>query len=304
MLANGVLQYRRQNVFGISAMVLGVALFSCVDAILKLLLAYYPPIQVAGLRGLVALPILVLWIHRRRAWGSLLRVRVSLQFLRGCLAVGMLVLLTVGFRDLPLANAYTLYFVAPLLMTLLAGPVLGERVSGVHWVGVAGGLLGVVIALRPDTEGLVDWAGLSVLAAALCYAGVAVLTRLGSRTDSRESLMFWMALMMALVPCSFALPGWVVVRSDHLWLLVLLAVTGFMAQLALTEAFRQGQASVVAPFEYTALAWGIGVDWFIWSVLPTRYTLVGGGVILAFGLYVLRHEISNKRQACQQAGGQ
>jgi len=302
--ANGGMHYKRQNVLGIGVMVLGVALFSCVDVILKLLLAHYPPIQVAGLRGLVALPILALWIHGRRAWGSLLRVRPSLQLLRGCLAVGMLVLLTVGFRDLPLANAYTLYFVAPLVMTLLAGPVLGERVSGAHWVGVVGGMLGVVIALRPDTEGAVDWAGLSVLAAAFCYAGVAVLTRLGSRTDSRESLMFWMAVMMAVVPCCFAMPGWVVVRTDHLWLLVLLAVTGFLAQLALTDAFRYGQASVVAPFEYTALAWGISVDWFIWSVLPTRYTLVGGGVILACGLYVLRHEIRSKPLESRGAGGQ
>jgi len=69
-----------------------------------------------------------------------------------------------------------------------------------------------------------------------------------------------------------------------------LAVAGFGGQLAVTEAFRQGQASAVAPFEYTALAWGLGVDWLIWNTLPDSYTLLGGGIIIASGLYVVRHE--------------
>lgn len=118
-------QQPTRNILGIGAMVLGVALFAWVDTILKLLVEYYPPLQVAGLRGLVALPILSVWIHWRGAWGSLFRIRVRLQATRGALAVGMLVLLTLGYRELPLANAYTLYFIAPLLITLLAWRVLG-----------------------------------------------------------------------------------------------------------------------------------------------------------------------------------
>lgn len=285
------LQGSSGNFLGIVAMVFGVAMFALVDAILKLLVAHYPPLQVAGLRGLVALPVLLVWIHRRRAWRSLIRVRVPLQLMRGMLAVGMLVLLTLGYRDLPLANAYTLYFVAPLLMTLLAGPLLGERGTAVHWYALVGGLLGVLIALRPGGEAFFNWAGLFIVGAAFCYAGVAVLTRLGSRTDSKESLMFWMMAMMAVLPSALALPDWMPIRDEHVWLLVALALVGFLAQLGITEAFRHGQASVVAPFEYTALAWGVGVDWLIWSVLPGMHTLVGGVVILLSGLYVLRHEL-------------
>jgi drug/metabolite transporter (DMT)-like permease len=69
-----------------------------------------------------------------------------------------------------------------------------------------------------------------------------------------------------------------------------LAVTGFIGQLAITEAFRHGQASAVAPFEYTALAWGIALDWSLWRIVPDRYTLLGGAIIIVSGLYLLRKE--------------
>jgi len=80
------------------------------------------------------------------------------------------------------------------------------------------------------------------------------------------------------------------VQPADYWLLAGLALTGFGGQLAITEAFRHGQASAVAPFEYTALAWGLGVDWLLWSTLPDRYTLLGGAIIIASGLMVVRHE--------------
>jgi drug/metabolite transporter (DMT)-like permease len=80
------------------------------------------------------------------------------------------------------------------------------------------------------------------------------------------------------------------VQPGDVWLLVALAFAGFGGQLFITEAFRHGQASAVAPFEYTALAWGLGVDWLVWNTLPDGTTLLGGAIIVASGLYVLRHE--------------
>ena len=79
-------------------------------------------------------------------------------------------------------------------------------------------------------------------------------------------------------------------RPDHFWTIPVLGLTGFFGQLAITQAFRHGQASAVAPFEYTALAWAIGLDWFIWSALPTHATLLGAGIIIASGIYLIRHE--------------
>jgi drug/metabolite transporter (DMT)-like permease len=102
--------------------------------------------------------------------------------------------------------------------------------------------------------------------------------------------MLWIMVIMALGGSVLAAPHWVAVRADDAYLLVALAVMGFGGQLAITEAFRHGQASAVAPFEYTALAWGLGVDWLVWDTLPDVYTLLGGAIIVASGLYVVRHE--------------
>jgi drug/metabolite transporter (DMT)-like permease len=102
--------------------------------------------------------------------------------------------------------------------------------------------------------------------------------------------MFWIMVMVALGAGALTAPQWVPVRQQDYWLLAALAVAGFGGQLAITEAFRHGQASAVAPFEYTALAWGLAVDWLIWATLPDRYTLLGGAIIVASGLYVVRHE--------------
>jgi drug/metabolite transporter (DMT)-like permease len=118
----------------------------------------------------------------------------------------------------------------------------------------------------------------------------AVSGRLASRTDSAESLVLWMMVFMGVGAGLLAWPDWVPLRTEHTALLLGLAVTGFVGQLAITEAFRHGQASAVAPFEYSALAWGAGLDWLIWQSLPGATVWMGAGVVIASGLFLLRHE--------------
>jgi len=281
------------NLRSIAAMLVAVGFFAFMDTILKVLSTRYPALQIAAMRGWVALPLIVVWIQWRGTWPSLMRVRWSLHLLRGVLAICMLTLFTHGLKTMPLANAYTLFFIAPILITLLSAPVLGERVPRAHWWAVAGGMAGVMVALRPGVDGFVSWAGLAVLGSAVCYAVSAVVARLSSRTDTSESLMFWIMVMVALGAGALAAPQWVNIQPQDYSLLAALAVAGFGGQLAITEAFRHGQASAVAPFEYTALAWGLGVDWLVWATLPDRYTLLGGAIIVASGLYVVRHERSS-----------
>lgn len=278
------------NLRSICAMLVAVGFFAFMDTILKVLSTRYPPLQVAAMRGWVALPLILLWIQWRGTWHTVWHVRWPLHWLRGVLAIGMLSLFTYGLKQLPLANAYTLFFVAPILITLLSAPVLGERVPRAHWWAVVGGMLGVLVALRPGADGFMTWGGLAILGSAMCYAVAAVAARLSSRTDSSESLMLWIMVMLALGAGALAAPQWVSVNPSDFWLLGALSVAGFGGQLAITEAFRHGQASAVAPFEYTALAWGLGVDWLVWTTLPDHYTLAGGAIIVASGLYVVRHE--------------
>jgi drug/metabolite transporter (DMT)-like permease len=181
-------------------MLVAVGFFAFMDTVLKVLSTRYPALQVAALRGWVALPLVLLWIQWRHAWHTLLHIRWPLHLLRGVLAIAMLSLFTRGLQGLPLANAYTLFFIAPLLITLLSSRVLGERVPRAHWWAVAGGMLGVLVALRPGMDGFVSWSGLAVLSSAACYAISAVVGRLSIRTDSSESLMLWIMVMAVCWP--------------------------------------------------------------------------------------------------------
>lgn len=136
---------------GIVAMLAACACFACMDALLKALAGHFPPLQVTALRGLTSLPLVCLYVLWRREAGALFsrRLRWGLHLLRGVLTIVMLVLFTTGLKTLGLAEAYTLTFVAPLVITMLSVPLLGERVRPRHWVAIAAGFGGVLVALRP-----------------------------------------------------------------------------------------------------------------------------------------------------------
>lgn len=278
------------NLRGIVSMLFAVGFFSLMDTLLKLLVAHYPALQVAALRGLSALPLVLVYVawlgEGRRVW----QVRWPLHALRGVLTVAMLALFAWGIRTLPLAEAYTLFFIAPLLITVLSIPVLGERVPAAHWWAIAAGGVGVLVALRPSEAAMFSLGALAMLGAAACYALSAIAGRLLTRSDSSASLVLWTTVALALGATALALPGWLPLRSEHGPLILGLAVTGFLGQVAITDAFRHGQASVVAPFEYTALAWGLAMDWLLWHTLPDAATLGGAAIIVAAGLALLRRE--------------
>lgn len=278
------------NLRGIVAMVAAVGCFSLMDALLKALAGSYPAMQVAALRGCAALPLVVLYVLWRREVAGLLKVRWSLHLLRGFINVAMLALFAFALRELGLAEAYTLFFVAPLLITALSTVVLREKVRSAHWVAIAVGMVGVLVALRPSQEAFFSLGALAVLGAACGYAVSAITGRVLTRTDSSASLVFWTTALLGLGAGVLALPNWVPVSQVHWPLVAGVAVTGFLGQLAITEAFRHGQASVVAPFEYTALAWGVGLDWVIWQAMPGLPTLLGGAIIIGSGLYLIRQE--------------
>ncbi|MEP6968860.1 MAG: DMT family transporter [Betaproteobacteria bacterium] len=274
----------------IIAMLIAVGAFSLMDAVLKTLTGSYPALQVAALRGLAALPLVCVYVIWRREVGQLLRVRWRLHLFRGVIGILMLSLFSYALRALGLAEAYAIFFIAPLLITMLSIPVLGEKVAPLHWVAIAVGMVGVWIALRPDGGAFFSLGALAVLGAATCYAVSAVTGRVLSRTDASVTLVFWTTTSLSFGAGVLAWPGWVDIVPAHWPVLAALAVTGFVGQLAITEAFRHGQASAVAPFEYTALAWGITLDWSLWRIVPDRYTLFGGAIIILSGLYLLRKE--------------
>lgn len=278
------------NLRGIVAMLLAVGLFSLMDGGLKHLAGHYPPMQVAALRGLSGVPLVAAWVLATGAAAGLLKVRWSLHLLRAALSILMLSSFAFALKGMPMTSAYSIFFVAPLLITALSVPMLGETVGPRRWAAIGVGLVGVLVVLRPTGEGVFGWAGLAVVVAAAGYSLSAILVRVMHRTDSAQSMVFWMLVMTAVGAGLLALPNWAPLRAADAWVIAGVGVTGFLGQVAITEAFRSGEASVVAPFEYSALAWGLGLDLLIWGVLPDGWTFAGAGIIVASGLYLVHRE--------------
>lgn len=275
-------------------MLASVGLFSLMDAGLKLLVARYPPLQVSALRGLASLLFVLPWalwsLGPDRFGPAMLRVRWPLHLLRGVLGVAMMGSFVFALRTLPLSTAYTIFFVAPLLIVALSVPILGEHVGPRRWAAIVVGFAGVLVVLRPTGEGVASLAGLAVLVAALGYAVSAITVRVLARTDSSQATIVWLMASLAIGSGALALPGWVPLQAGDLWLILGLGLAGAFGQYAITEAFRQGEASLLAPLEYSALLWGVGLDLALWGVLPDAVTWVGAAIIVGSGLYMLHRE--------------
>jgi drug/metabolite transporter (DMT)-like permease len=281
---------RRHNLAGILWMVGAVGVLSLMDAAMKWISPRYPPVQIAALRGAVSLPIVTVWVALQGGFGQLLRVRWPLHLLRGVLGVGMLTGFIYAVRALQLSEAYTIFFVAPLLVTALSVPLLGERVDAGRWAAILVGFFGVVLVWRPTGFGALSVAGLAAIASAAAYALSAIVVRVLGRTDSTLSMVWWFLACLTLGSGLLAAPGWVPVARADWPVLAVLAVTGAGGQYALTEAFRRGEASVVAPFEYTALGWGVALDALLWSKAPGLAMVGGAAIVIGVGLYLIRSE--------------
>lgn len=271
-------------------MLAAVGFFSLMDAGMKLLSAHYPSMQVTALRGAASLPFVLAWVLASAGPRSLRPASPWLQGLRGLLGIVMILCFVQALRTLPLSTAYAIYFVSPLLVSALSVPLLGERVGPRRWAAIAVGLAGVLVVLRPGTDGIVSAPGLLVLAAALAYALASVLVRKMAATDTPQSLVTWFLAVMALGAGLLAWPHWQPLQAQHAWLITGVGLAGALGQVALTAAFRHGEASLVAPLEYSGLLWVLAWDWLLWHMLPDGTTWVGAAIIIASGLYLLHRE--------------
>ena len=280
-----------KNLPAIMVMVAAAALFTIMDAGMKLLAQHYPPMQVTALRSLSSLPFVYVYVAWRSSFAAMLQVRWPLHLLRGALAVVMLVTFVIGLHHLALTETYTIFYVAPLLITALSVPLLGERVgrgalgrdrhrharradrAATHRLGrvharrAGGHRLGGLLHLLGDR---------GAHPRAHRFDGEPdVLADLDARPSARL-LLAW--------------PHWQALRPQDAWLIAGVGLTGFCGQWGVTYAFRHGEVSAIAPFEYTALIWSLGLDRLIWQTTPDHYTLLGAAVIIGSGVFLVRRE--------------
>jgi drug/metabolite transporter (DMT)-like permease len=278
------------NVRGILFMLAAVATFSVMDVTMKRLVESYPPMQVTFLRGAASLPFLLAVTAMFGRWALLVPRRWGLHLLRGVLGVVTLWFFVKAVSLLSLGDAYAIFMSAPLLITALSVPLLGEHVGWRRWAAILAGLIGVIVVLKPSGTGLVTLGGLAALTAAIGYALSVLMIRVLSRTDTGPATVFWSLALIAVMSGVLAIVDWVPIRWEHVGWIVVLGVTGASGQYFITEAFRRAPPPVIAPLEYTALAWGMLFDLVLWSTMPSARMLAGAGIIVASGLYVIHRE--------------
>jgi len=276
---------------------MAVACFSLMDAGMKQLASSYPTLQVTFLRGAASLPFVLVWVLATAGPRSLVPKRWVLHLLRGALGMAMIGCFVYALRSLPLSTAYTIYFVAPLLIAALSVPLLGEHVGPRRWIAIGIGLIGVLVVLRPGVGGFISVPGLMVLLAATAYAVAAITVSMLTRTDTPQSMVVWFLVIMAVGAGLLALPDWQPLQLGHAALIAGMGLAGAGGQVALTRAFQLGEASLIAPLEYTGLVWVIGWDLLFWGALPDRFTWLGAAIIVASGLYLLHRERVRQVQA-------
>lgn len=272
---------------GILAMMLAVLMFSAMDASMKMLTAHYGPMQITFFRAACAWPFILLWLASTGKLQHLLQARWSLHLLRAVLGIVMLASFVKAIELLSLADAYSIFFAAPLIITVLSVWWLKDRVNGRQWAAIVVGLLAVIWMLKPSGNELLSLGALMALVSAVCYAISAITVRVLAKSDYAGNMVFWLMTMIGVGAGLLALPDWQPMQWQLWPWLLTIGISGAIGQVFITEAFRLAPPSVIAPFEYTALVWGLGFDIVLWQVWPTASMLLGAGVIMASGLYLI-----------------
>ncbi len=262
--------------------------FVSMDALAKYLSQSYPVLQVVWARYVFHLLILALVLGPRLP--RVVRTgRLGLQFLRSLFLLGATGLFFAALSFIPLADATAIMFVAPILVTAMSMPLLGEHVGPQRWASVVVGFLGALVIIRPGSDAM-EPAALLALGAASCYGFYQIATRRLSATDAPLTTLMYSAAVGVLVSCA-VVPFFWVTPSPADWLAMMgLGLFGALGHFALIKAFQAATAVTVTPFGYVNLLWAVLFGFVMFGELPDAWTVLGAAIIAASGLYILHRE--------------
>lgn len=274
------------------AVVLALASYACfstADALIKLAAARLPIEQIALLMsGFALLPVLFL-VRGAGGLAALRLRRPRLTLARGVLTALCALAAWRAFALLPLADAYAILFLAPILVTAFSALFLGEPVGIRRWSAAATGFLGVLVMVRPDFAGLGIGHLLALAAAALGAASFCVLKKIGNG-ESSPAILLVLFLAIAAIATPGALLAWRPPTAEGLLWVALAGLLQGSGQAALVLATREAPASVVAPFQYSQMLWAVLFGLLVFGDRPTPLLFAGMALVVASGLYILWRE--------------
>ncbi|MFG6665598.1 DMT family transporter [Halomonas sp. HNIBRBA4712] len=274
---------------GILSMCLGVFFLALGDAISKWLGETHSPFQIMFFRSLVALPLIATLAYFGGGLRKLSTRRPGVHLLRGVIYTGTMGFFILGLTLLPLAEATAIAFVAPLFVTLLSVPLLGERIAPPVLMASLLGFVGVVIVVRPGAGALGPGA-LSMIAAAMFYALTMITARRYGARENLWALLFYVSLIPMLLSATTLFWVWQTPQGWQWAGFLASGVLGVGAIGFITLAFRYAPAAIAAPFDYTALLWAVLLGWWFWGELPDQWVWVGSALIIISGLWIAYHD--------------
>ena len=295
----------RNNLIGIACLCLGALIFSLQDSAIKAISHGEAVTLAIVFRAFVSLPILASMIAWQGGIRTLRDSQWKLLIIRGAILMVAYTTYFMAFPALPLAEAVALYFMVPLFVTLLAGPMLREHVSWKSWAAVGLGLVGVFVVLQPGTA-LFNPAALLSLVSAAAYAFSMILARkYGAGTSALVMSFYQNAVYLVLAALiagvvatlhieppghpslDFLFRAWAWPNFHDALLMGFCGVVAAFGSTLLANAYRVGEASVVAPFEYTGMIWAVTFGFLFFAEVPRATTLLGMGLIAVAGTLAL-----------------
>jgi S-adenosylmethionine uptake transporter len=277
------------NLFGAVLALISFGIFATHDVVVKFLGGQYSAVQIIFFSVLFGFPLVMVMLIQDRSDGNLRPRHPWWTALRTGAAVVTGVTAFYAFSVLPLAQTYAILFATPLLITLLAIPILGEKVGIRRGIAVVVGLLGVMVVLRPGDADL-SLGHAAALTAAVCSSLASVIVRKIGHEERAAVLLLYPMLANFLI-LGAALPlVYVPMPIAHLGMIGIIALFGFVAMLFIIAAYRRAEAVVVAPMQYSQMIWASIYGALIFDESLDTYTVVGSAIIMASGLYIVLRE--------------
>lgn len=262
------------------------------DLCAKWLLADYSLPQFVFLRSTFGLLFFLMTARFYGGLGTLKTSRWQWHLLRTMLATGAMFGFFFGLARMPLVDALTIAFTAPLFVTGLSVPFLGEHVGWRRWLAVIAGFIGVLIVLRPG-EGMFTPGAIGVIIAAICYAGLAITARKLAATESSFSLAVYVVVGPLLASSTLVYGSFESPTASAWFLFVLAGLCSALAWVGIVGGYRRAPPAMLAPFEYTAIVGAAAAGYLIWGEVPDIWVITGGLIIIGSGLVIVYREIGN-----------
>lgn len=303
--------FRRNTVaLGIFCVMGAVLSFTTADMMIKSLSGGYPLHEIVFVRACVAIAVTVaILMPLEGGLSNLKSKRLPLHILRGLTVVLANMSFFFGLATLPLGEATAIFFIAPLCITALSVPFLGEKVGIRRWMAVAVGLVGVIIIIRPGTEAF-HYAAFGPILAALAYASMQIMARKLGVTEKASTMAFYIQFTFLIV-CSviglsigdgryavgiddpsleFVLRAWIIPEESDFWIMVAVGCLSAVGAYLISQGYRLVEATVAAPFEYIALPMAIFWSVTVFGDWPDWIAFIGIALILSSGLYAFWRE--------------